>query len=58
MCCAKVLVCRVLWEEGAGIRLGKSWVRARDVRMCVVSEVGLRVRGVVERRGAGTGSGR
>jgi len=53
-----VLVCRVLWEEGAGIRLGKSWVRARDVRMCVVSEVGLRVRGVVERRGAGTGSGR
>ena len=54
----RVLACRVVWEEGAGIRLGKGWVRARDMRMCVVSEVGLRVRGVVGRRGAGTGSGR
>ena len=54
----KVLVCRVLWEGGAGIRLGKSWVRARDVRLCVVCEVGLRVKGVVGRRGASTGSGR
>ena len=54
----RVLVCRVLWEAGAGIRLGKSWVRARDVLMCVVCEVGLGVKGVVRRRGAGTGSGR
>jgi len=54
----KVLVCRVLWEGCAGIRLGESWVRARDVRMCVMCEVGLRIKGVVGRRGAGTGSGR
>ena len=54
----RVLACRVVWEEGAGIRLGKSWVRARGVHICVVSEVRLRVRGVVGRRGAGTGSGR
>jgi len=54
----KVLVCRDLWERGAGIRLRKSWVSARDVRMCVVCEGDLRVEGVVGRRGAGTGSGR
>ena len=46
-----VLVCRVLWKGGAGIRLRKSWVRARDVRMCVVCEEELRVEGVVGRRG-------
>ena len=33
-------------------------MHARDVRMCVVCEVGLRVKGVVGRRGASTGSGR
>ena len=54
----RMLACRVLWEEGAGIRLEKSWVRARDVRMCVVSEVRLRVRGAAGRRGAGPGLGR
>jgi len=54
----RMLACRVLWEEGAGIRLEKSWVRARDVRMCVVSEVRLRVRGAAGRRGAGPGWGR
>ena len=54
----KVLVCRDLWERGAGIRLRKSWARARDVRMGVVCEEGLGVEGVVGRRGAGTGSGR
>ena len=54
----KVLVCRVLWKGDEGIRLRKSWVRARDVRMCVVCEEGLRVEGEVGRRGTGTGSGR
>ena len=53
-----MLSCRVLWEEGASIRLEKSWVRARDVRMCVVNEVRLRVRGAAGRRGSGTGLGR
>ena len=54
----RMLACRFLWEEGAGIRLEKSWERARDVRMCVVSEIRLRVRGAAGRRGAGTGLGR
>jgi len=34
----RMLSDRVLWEEGAGLRLEKSWVRARDVYMCVVAK--------------------
>jgi len=50
--------CRVLWDEGAESETEESWRRARDVRMCVVREARLRVRGASGRRGAGTGLGR
>ena len=49
---------RVLWEDGADSEMEKSWVRAHDLRMCVVSETRLMVRGAAGRRGAGTDLGR
>ena len=59
VCCAEYWLAGFCGKKAQALgwrRVGP--VRARDVRMCVVSEVRLRVRGAARRRGAGTGLGR